>query len=185
MPCKDLATSFIIKRPQQRLAVHRIGLGARRWRQGTAIDGTLLWLVSSAVVAVIIVAAFFGTGFLLLTHSREEMLATRSESAAATLTPPAQTDPPAAATPNYPASPTTVALPPSPRLVAEFAEAAVKKGITLEQYRNARLQFLRRQQALFELLLTEPNYLFAAETRILERQKAYWDRAIAQTMALP
>jgi hypothetical protein len=38
------------------------------------------------------IAIFFGTGFLLLTHPREEMLATRSKTPEATLIQPGQTD---------------------------------------------------------------------------------------------
>jgi hypothetical protein len=38
------------------------------------------------------IAIFFGTGFLLLTHPREEMLATRSKTTEATLIQPGQTD---------------------------------------------------------------------------------------------
>ena len=141
----------------------------------------LLWLVSQAVVATTIVAAFFGTGFLLLTHPREEISATRSGVVATTSTPAATTEPAATATPTYSASPAK-ALPVSPRLFAGFAQAVANKGITFEQYRDARLRFLRQQQARLELQLTEPN-LSAAQTRRLERQKAYWGRAIEETMA--
>jgi hypothetical protein len=85
---------------------------------------------------------------------------------------------------HYPASPPTVALASSPRLLAAFAQAAARKGITLDQYRDARLRFLMQQLAQLELRLTVPN-LSAAETSRLERQKVYWGRAIAETMALP
>jgi hypothetical protein len=97
---------------------------------------------------------------------------------------PAPTAVPHAMRPNYPASPTIVAMRMDPRLIAAFARAAANKGITFEQYRNGRLRFLRQQQAQLELQLTEPN-LSAAETRRLERKKAYWGRAIEQTLALP
>jgi hypothetical protein len=85
---------------------------------------------------------------------------------------------------HYPASPPTVALASGPRLLAAFAQAAARKGITLDQYRDARLRFLMQQLAQLELRLTVPN-LSAAETSRLERQKVYWGRAIAETMALP
>ena len=165
---------------------------------------TLLFLVSHGVVAATTAAAFFGTGFFLLTHSWEEI-----EQAATTVNQPAPTDTtaatadqqaptdataaanqpettavPRAVRPNHPISPTTVALPARPRLVAAFAQAAADKRVSLEQYRDARLRFLRQQQAQLELQLTKPN-LSAAETSRLERQKAYWGRAIEQTMALP
>ena len=204
---------------------------------------TLLFLVSHGVVAATTAAAFFGTGFFLLTHSWEEIeqaattvnqpaptdttaatadqpaptdtiVATVNQPAstdataaaedhpaptdttAATVDEPAPTDATAAANqpettavpravrPNHPISPTTVALPARPRLVAAFAQAAADKRVSLEQYRDARLRFLRQQQAQLELQLTKPN-LSAAETSRLERQKAYWGRAIEQTMALP
>jgi hypothetical protein len=76
-----------------------------------------------------------------------------------------------------------MAVPANPDLIAAFARAAANKGITLEQYRDGRLRFLRQQQEQLELQLTKPN-LSAAETRRLERQKAYWGRAIEQTLAL-
>jgi len=119
-----------------------------------------------------------------------------TDTTAATVDEPAPTDATAAANqpettavpravrPNHPISPTTVALPARPRLVAAFAQAAADKRVSLEQYRDARLRFLRQQQAQLELQLTKPN-LSAAETSRLERQKAYWGRAIEQTMALP
>ena len=178
---------------------------------------TFLFLVSQGVVAATTATAFFGTGFLLLTHPREEIkpaattadqpapadttAATADQPAptdttAATADQPAPTDATAAAVnqpaptavphamrPNYSASPTIVAMRVDPHLIAA-ARAAANKGITLEQYRDGRLRFLRQQQAQLELQLTEPN-LSAAETRRLERQKAYWGRAIEQTLALP
>ena len=165
---------------------------------------TFLFLVSQGVVAATTATAFFGTGFLLLTHPREEIkpAATTADqpapadTTAATADQPAPTDATAAAVnqpaptavphamrPNYSASPTIVAMRVDPHLIAA-ARAAANKGITLEQYRDGRLRFLRQQQAQLELQLTEPN-LSAAETRRLERQKAYWGRAIEQTLALP
>jgi hypothetical protein len=86
----------------------------------------------------------------------------------ATLTPPAETSPPREAMPNYLASPSGVALSASPRLSAAN-----------ERYRDARVRFLRQQQARLELQLTKPN-LTAMEMRRLERQKAYWGHAIEQ-----
>ena len=76
-----------------------------------------------------------------------------------------------------------MAMPANPDLIAAFARAAANKGITLEQYRDGRLRFLRQQQEQLQLQLTKPN-LSAAETIRLERQKAYWGRAIEQTLAL-
>jgi pyruvate/2-oxoglutarate dehydrogenase complex dihydrolipoamide acyltransferase (E2) component len=102
---------------------------------------------------------------------------------------PAPTAVPHAMRPYYPASPSPaspsiVAIEVNPQLIAAFARAAANKGITLEQYRNGRVRFLRQQQAELELELTQPNRS-AAETRRLERQKAYWGRAIEQTLAVP
>ena len=85
---------------------------------------------------------------------------------------PAPNPAPRAVIPYYPSSP-TAAMRVDPHLIAAFARAAANKGITLEQYRNGRLRYLRQQQAQIELQLTEPN-LSAAETKRLERQKAYW-----------
>ena len=197
---------------------------------------TFLSLISYAVVAAATAAAFFGTAFLLLTHSWEEIkpaettvnqpapIATTAMTAdqpapAATIATTADQPAPSATTattadqptptnataaagkqlaptavphamrPNYPvspsaASPSIVAMRVNPQLIAAFARAAANKGITLEQYRNGRLRFLRQQQVQLELQLTEPN-LSAAETIRLERQKAYWGRAIEQTLAVP
>jgi hypothetical protein len=106
-----------------------------------------------------------------------------TDATAAAVNQPAPTAVPHAMRPNYPASPTIVAMRVDPHLIAA-ARAAANKGITLDQYRDGRLRFLRQQQAQLELQLTEPN-LSAAETRRLERQKAYWGRAVEQTLALP
>jgi pyruvate/2-oxoglutarate dehydrogenase complex dihydrolipoamide acyltransferase (E2) component len=165
---------------------------------------TFLFLVSHAVVAATIAAAFFGTGFLLLTHSWEEIKPAAetvnqpapAETIAAAANQPAPPDTAAAGTdrpvpaampnamrPNYPAPPNPMAMPANPDLIAAFARAAANKGITLQQYRDGRLRFLRQQQEQLQLQLTKPN-LSAAETRRLERQKAYWGRAIEQTLAL-
>ena len=111
--------------------------------------------------------------------------------ATTTETSPAQTDTAAAATASYSASSSAAAFPSRPRLSAakiakgarRYAQPATNKGIFLQQYRDARIRFLRQQQARLELQLTEPNLLSAKRTR-LERQKAYWARAIKQTLAL-
>ena len=111
--------------------------------------------------------------------------------ATTTETSPAQTDTAAAATASYSASSSAAAFPSRPRLSAakiakgarRYAQPATNKGIFLQQYRDARIRFLRQQQARLELQLTEPNLLSAKTTR-LERQKAYWARAIKQTLAL-
>jgi hypothetical protein len=192
---------------------------------------TFLALISYAVVAAATAAAFFGTAFLLLTHSWEEIkpaattvnqpapsattattadqpapaatIATTADqptpiaTTAMTADQPAPTNATAAAgkqlaptavphamRPNYPVSPSIVGMRVNRQLIAAFARAAANKGITLEQYRNGRLRFLRQQQVQLELQLTEPN-LSAAEAIRLERQKAYWGRAIEQTLAVP
>jgi hypothetical protein len=78
------------------------------------------------------------------------------------------------ATPNYLAS--------SSRLVAVYSQKARAKGVSYEQYR-ARMEYLQKQQAGIDLRLTDPN-LSTAERSRLERQKAYWGRAIQQMLAL-
>src|SRR5437868_4837049 len=111
--------------------------------------------------------------------------------AAPTETSPAQTDTAAAATASYSASSSAAAFPSRPRLSAakiakgatRHAQPATNKGIFLQQYRDARIRFLKQQQARLELQLTEPN-LPSAKTTRLERQKAYWARAIRQMLAL-
>jgi hypothetical protein len=167
--------------------------------------GSILNLVFFGVVAITTVAAFFGVGFLLLV---EEMPASRmrtheakptpteqiapphdatpspAEQIApphdATPSPAEQIAPPHDATPNYSASSAALALPVSPRPFAAHDQPAVHKGIAFD----ARLRFLRQQQALIELELTEPN-LSAEERRKLERQKAYWGRAIERMLDSP
>src|SRR5262249_29518417 len=64
---------------------------------------------------------------------------------------------PHAMRPNYPAPPSPMAMPANPDLIAAFARAAANKGITLEQYRDGRLRFLRQQQEQLQLQLTKPN----------------------------
>jgi outer membrane biosynthesis protein TonB len=98
----------------------------------------------------------------------------------ATPSPAEQTAPPHDATPNYSASSAALALPVSPRPFATHDQPAVHKGIAFD----ARLRFLRQQQALIELEMTEPN-LSAEERRKLERQKAYWGRAIERMLDSP
>ena len=56
-----------------------------------------------------------------------------------------------------------------------------EKGVSYEQYR-ARMQYLQKQQAEIELRLTDPNPS-TAERSTLERQKAYWGRAIQQMLS--
>lgn len=167
--------------------------------------GSILNLVFLGVVAITTVAAFFGVGFLLLI---EETPASRMRTHEATPIPaeqtalphdatpmpaeqtasphearpiPAeQTAPPHDATPNYSASSAALALPVGPRPFTAHDQLAVHKGIAFD----ARLRFLRQQQALIEFELTEPN-LSAEETRKLERQKAHWGRAIEQMLDSP
>jgi hypothetical protein len=165
--------------------------------------------MSYGVVAATITAAFFGTGLLLLTYPWDEMraalrlepTATSARSAtsdttaamadrraltnttAATANQAARTAVPPALSSNYPAPPTTALKQADPNLIAAFAREAANKGITLEQYREARLRFLRQQQAQLDLQLSDPK-LSETETKRLERQRAYWGRAIEQTMTL-
>jgi hypothetical protein len=107
-------------------------------------------------------------------HGANRTLPARTSSPQkATLTPPEEPPLSDEVTPNYSTSPTAVALQANPRPVA-----------VNEQYRDARLRFLRQQQAWLELRLTQPN-LPAAEAGRLEREKAYWGRAIAQMLNSP
>jgi hypothetical protein len=63
------------------------------------------------------------------------------------------------------------------RPFAAHGQPAVHKGIAFD----ARLRFLRQQQAQLELQLTKPGLSAAATTR-LERQKAYWGHAIERML---
>ena len=102
----------------------------------------------------------------------------------ATPTPPGQLPLPHEVMPNYAAlGATTVPLPVRPSSVATHAPPAAGQG-TDEPKHDARLRFLRKQQARFEIQLTKPG-LSAAETRRIERQKAYWDHAIKRLLASP
>jgi len=102
----------------------------------------------------------------------------------ATPTPPTQLPLPHEVMPNYSAlAAATVPLPVRPSSVATHAPPAVGQG-TDEPKHDARLRFLRKQQARFEVQLTKPG-LSAAETRRIERQKAYWDHAIQRMLASP
>ena len=98
--------------------------------------------------------------------------------------PPGQLPLPHEVMPNYAAlGATTVPLPIIPSSVATHAPPAPGQG-TDEPKHDARLRFLRKQQARFEIQLTKPG-LSAAETRRIERQKAYWDHAIQRMQASP
>jgi len=140
--------------------------------------GTVFSLISFGVTAITTVATFFGVGFLLLAHPREEMPAIRMRPHEATPTPPKLTPPD-----NSALSAAAVALPMRPSSVATHAQPAAGKG-TDEPKRDARLRFLRQQLARLELQLTKPGRS-AAETSRIERQKAYWGRAIERMLASP
>jgi len=102
----------------------------------------------------------------------------------ATPTPPTQLPLPHEVMPNYSAlAAATVPLPVRPSSVATHAPPAASQG-TDEPKHDARLRFLRKQQARLEIQLTKPG-LSAAETRRIERQKAYWDHAIKRLLASP
>jgi len=202
--------------------------------------GAVLYLVPFGVTAITTVAAFFGVGFFLLVHPKEEIPATEMRTPEATsissvpatapreatsiprmlspaelermglvaatapheaisippapatapreatLTPPAPATAPREATLTPPAPATApreaTLTPPGPTPALHKPTAAIS---TYDQYRrDARIRFLRKQQALFELKLTAPN-LSATETARLTRQKAYFVRAIERTLALP
>jgi hypothetical protein len=100
-------------------------------------------------------------------------------------TPPRQPPLPHEVMPNYSAlaAATTVPLPVRPSSVATHAPPAAGQG-TDEPKHDARLRFLRKQQARLEIQLTKPG-LSAAETRRIERQKAYWGHAIKRMLASP
>jgi hypothetical protein len=61
--------------------------------------------------------------------------------------------------------------------------SAQEKGMSYQQYR-ARLEYLRKQQAEIELRLADPD-LPTGERSRLERQNAYWSRAIRQMLVVP
>lgn len=66
---------------------------------------------------------------------------------------------------------------------AVYSQRAQEKGMSYEQYR-ARLQYLHKQQTEIELRLADPN-LSTGERLRLERQNAYWGRAIREMLGLP
>jgi len=70
------------------------------------------------------------------------------------------------------------------QLAVHLRSVRLMRRIIMKLSKRLSLRFLRQQQAQLELQLTEPN-LSTAETRRLERQKAYWGRVIEQTLALP
>src|SRR5205823_5600436 len=64
--------------------------GALATPQGAAVGR---WLAAFGIAAGLAAVAFFGTGFLLVTYTRDEMLPTRSETVMATaVIPPMQTN---------------------------------------------------------------------------------------------
>jgi hypothetical protein len=80
-----------------------------------------------------------------------------------------------ATTPNYLA---TVS-----RFLDIYSQRAQEKAMSNVQYR-ARWQYLHQQQVGIEQRLTDPN-LSAVERSQLERQYAYWGRAIREMLVLP
>jgi hypothetical protein len=142
---------------------------------------TIFCLISLGITAITTSAIFLYVGFLFLVPPREDMLATKPRLPAATPTAsapaillregtlPSTNDTPPVATPND--------------LFAVYSQWAKDKEVSYEQYR-ARMQYLQKQQAEIELRLTDRN-LSTAERSRLERQKAYWGRAIHQMLILP
>jgi hypothetical protein len=106
----------------------------------------------------------------------------------ASLLPPGPIVPPAAAPPMRPqqtvvseavvqngsVSPATISASPATKVLPENSR----------QKPAARIRFLRDRVARTERQLTRPN-LSAAETKRLERQKAYWGRALEQASGRP
>ena len=66
------------------------------------------------------------------------------------------------------------------RFFAVYSQRVQEKGMSYAQYR-ARLQYLNKQQTGIELRLTDPN-LSKVERLRLERQNAYWGRAIREML---
>ena len=98
-----------------------------------------------------------------------------ADATAPTAEQPAPNAAPRAVIPYYPSSPTTAAMRVDPHLIAAFARAAANRELPSNSIAMGP-RYLRQQQAQIELQLTEPN-LSAAETKRLERQKAYWGGA--------
>jgi hypothetical protein len=159
---------------------------------------TVLCLIGFGITAITCSAVFLYVGFLFLVNPGEDILKLRAPVVTPTAPAPAiplrevalppTTDTPPAATPTAPAPAMPEATPnylaSSSRLVAVYFQKAREKGVSYEQYRGARIQYLQKQQAEIDLRLTDSN-LSTAERSRLERRKAYWDRAMQEMLALP
>ena len=159
---------------------------------------TVLCLIGFGITAITCSAILLYVGFLFLVNPGEDTLQLRTPVVAPTVPAPAvplpevvlppTNDIPPVAIPTAPALATPEASPnyvaSSSRLVAVYSQKAREKGVNYEQYRDARTQYLQKQQAEIELRLTDPN-LSTAERSRLERRKTYWDRAIKEMLALP
>lgn len=164
--------------------------------------GTVFCLISLGITAVTVSTIFFYAGFLLLIPLREDIPATKVRTHEATRPAPAPTIPSYKVIPPLPDSVPQEATQPAPtpvpaipkatpndlvsasHLFAVYTQRAKEEGITYEQYRDARMQYLQKQQAGIEPQLTDPT-LSKAERLRLERRKAYWGRAIQQMLTLP
>jgi hypothetical protein len=163
------------------------------------VGDTIFCLISLGIASIASSAVFLYVGFLFLVPPSEDMRATKMGPHEATQSVPAPVIPshkvtllanstPYEATQPAPApalpgvTPNDLAS--ASQLFAVYTQRAKEEGVTYEQYRDARMQYLQKQQAGIELRLTDPT-LSTAERSRLERRKAYWGRAIQQMLALP
>jgi hypothetical protein len=114
--------------------------------------------------------------------------------------PPSSLAPPATTVPtaNQPAATAATTVPPTnqsaptrppsslvpPATTVPTANEPAATATTGDTYRDARLRYLRNQQALIEQKLTDPN-LSEVENARLKRKEAYWVHSIERTLALP
>jgi hypothetical protein len=187
--------------------------GNRNKEAGVMID-TVFCFISLGIAAITTSAVFLYVGYLFLVPPSEAMLATKMRPNEATQTASAPAIPSHAVIPllpnsapreatqtaSAPAIPSHAVIPPLPnnapheatpnyltsasRLFAVYSQMGREIGITYEQYRDARMQYLQKQKTEIELQLTDTT-LSTAERLRLERRKAYWGSAIQQMLALP
>ena len=134
---------------------------------GRNLMGDTFYLISLVITGIMSSSVFFYAGFLSLAPPREDKLVTKMRPHE-----PPHTAPAPVTTSNYLASVS--------RFFAVYSQRVQEKGMSYAQYR-ARLQYLNKQQTGIELRLTDPN-LSKVERLRLERQNAYWGRAIREML---
>lgn len=163
------------------------------------IGDTIFCLILLGIASITSSAVFLYVGFLFLVPPSENIRATKmrpheaTQSALAPVIPAAKVTPPANSAPDEAIQPAPAPAIPeatpndlasASQLFTVYMQRAKEEGVTYEQYRDARMQYLQKQKAGIELRLTDST-LSTAERSRLERRKAYWSRAIQQMLALP